>query len=191
MRRSLLLAALVLAPASVHAQAPQPTPPVESTVHRHLGGFWRLDGGIGYVASSASLAGTTRSMSGVAIPFGFAFGVAVTREPHHRRGSLGHRRGDPEVHLRRTVGHGLQLELRPRGIRAQPDVLLHAPQRVPVGDPVAGGAHPDRRRDLLQSPNRVRGEGRPRQGMVGRRPLGYRDRSPAWRSRRRTTDRGG
>jgi hypothetical protein len=78
MRRSLLLAALVLAPASVHAQAPQPTPPVESTVHRHLGGFWRLDGGIGYVASSASLAGTTRSMSGVAIPFGFAFGGAVT-----------------------------------------------------------------------------------------------------------------
>ena len=78
MRRSSLLAALLLAPASVHAQAPQPTPPVESTVHRHLGFFLRLDGGIGYVASSASLAGTTGSMSGVAIPFGIAIGGAVT-----------------------------------------------------------------------------------------------------------------
>lgn len=78
MRRSLLLTALLLAPASVHAQAPQPTPPVESTVHRHLGFFLRLDGGIGYLGSSTSLAGTSASMSGVAIPFGIVIGGAVT-----------------------------------------------------------------------------------------------------------------
>jgi hypothetical protein len=77
MRRISLLAALVLVPALAQAQSPQPGPPVDPTVHRHLGFFLRLDGGVGYLSSSTSLAGTSASMSGVAIPFGIAIGGAV------------------------------------------------------------------------------------------------------------------
>jgi hypothetical protein len=78
MHRITVIAALLFAPLQVLAQAPPPAPPAESTVHRHLGGFLRLDGGIGYVSSSASVSGTSASMGGVAIPVGIVFGGAVS-----------------------------------------------------------------------------------------------------------------
>lgn len=78
MRRLSLIAVLLTAPGLARAQAPQPTPPAESTVHRHLGFFLRLDGGLGYAGSSTSVAGASASMTGVAIPFGLVIGGAVS-----------------------------------------------------------------------------------------------------------------
>ena len=78
MRGIFLVAALSLVPALSRAQTDHPAPPPESTVHRHLGFFLRLDGGVGYLGSSTSLAGIDASMFGVAIPFGIAIGGAVT-----------------------------------------------------------------------------------------------------------------
>lgn len=51
-----------------------PPVPVDPTVHRHLGFFFRLDIGVGYLNSSTP----SRSASGVAAPFGLAIGGAVT-----------------------------------------------------------------------------------------------------------------
>ena len=78
MRGIFLVAVLSLVPALSRAQTDHPAPPPESTVHRHLGFFLRLDGGVGYLGSSTSLAGIDASMFGVAIPFGIAIGGAVT-----------------------------------------------------------------------------------------------------------------
>ena len=83
-RRSVLVAVLASLPVLASAQAPAPVaapppaPVVDPTVHRHLGFFLRLDGGVGYLSSSASLEGIGASMSGVAIPFGIVIGGAVT-----------------------------------------------------------------------------------------------------------------
>jgi hypothetical protein len=80
MQRIVLLASLVLFPALAQAQTPPPAPPADPTVHRHLGFFLRLDAGVGYLGSSTSVGGIGSSMSGVAIPFGFAIGGAVTED---------------------------------------------------------------------------------------------------------------
>ena len=56
---------------------PAPPPPVQSTKHRHLGFFLRLDIGLGYLNSSANLGGIDASMGGFAMPLGIAIGGAV------------------------------------------------------------------------------------------------------------------
>jgi hypothetical protein len=50
------------------------TPPLDPTIHRHLGFFFRVDVGVGYLHSSTG----ARSVSGVGVPLGFAVGGAVT-----------------------------------------------------------------------------------------------------------------
>jgi hypothetical protein len=76
MRRIILVVVLSMVPALVRAQA-SPPPAAESTAHRHLGFFLRLDGGVGYLGSSASQGGVDASISGVGIPLGVAVGGAV------------------------------------------------------------------------------------------------------------------
>jgi hypothetical protein len=56
------------------ALPPPPEVPPDPTAHRHLGFFFRLDVGLGYLQSSTG----SRSGSGVAAAFGFAVGGAVT-----------------------------------------------------------------------------------------------------------------
>jgi len=58
---------------------PAPTQPSSAnpTARRHLGFFLRLDGGIGYMNSSASSGGVSESISGVSSDFGVAVGGAV------------------------------------------------------------------------------------------------------------------
>jgi hypothetical protein len=51
-----------------------------STVHRHLGGFFRPDLGFGYARASASSGGTDMSISGPAGTFGIAAGGAVSED---------------------------------------------------------------------------------------------------------------
>lgn len=79
--RPVLVAVLAAIPHLATAQAPgQPPPPapvVDPTIHRHLGFFLRLDGGVGYLSSSSTPGGIGASMSGVAIPFGIVIGGAV------------------------------------------------------------------------------------------------------------------
>jgi hypothetical protein len=60
------------------APPPAPAPAAaDSTAHRHLGFFIRLDLGAGYLGSSASQGGLDSSISGFAVPFGVAVGGAV------------------------------------------------------------------------------------------------------------------
>jgi hypothetical protein len=77
------LAALLVVtlPFAVAAQE-SPTPmPVESTVHRHLGFFFRADIGVGYVhSSSAASDGPQPPVSSLSIPIGFAVGGAVAED---------------------------------------------------------------------------------------------------------------
>jgi hypothetical protein len=77
MRQVLLVVVLSLTPFLAHAQTSPPVPAADPTVHRHLGFFLRLDGGLGYMGSSTSMGGVNASMAGVAIPFGIAIGGAV------------------------------------------------------------------------------------------------------------------
>jgi hypothetical protein len=56
---------------------PAPPRPVQSTAHRHLGFFLRLDIGLGYLNSSATQGGVDASMGGFAMPLGIAIGGAV------------------------------------------------------------------------------------------------------------------
>lgn len=82
--RTWLVVCLAMLPAVAGAQeavsvAPAPVvlapgPPPDSTVHRHLGFFFRVDVGVGYLHSSTG----ARSISGVGVPLGFAVGGAVT-----------------------------------------------------------------------------------------------------------------
>ena len=59
------------------AKAPAPAPPPESKARRHKGFFLRLDGGIGYASSSASVTGYSASISGASSQFGLAIGGGV------------------------------------------------------------------------------------------------------------------
>jgi hypothetical protein len=85
---SLLLAVLSASLASsAHAQvaqAPAPPPPApplfDSTVHRHLGFFLRLDLGLGYMNSSATAGGVDQSARGGAGAFSVAVGGAIAED---------------------------------------------------------------------------------------------------------------
>ena len=75
-------------PASMATPVPEPVGPArtapaaafasaDSSVHRHLGGFFRPEIGFGYLITSASQGGTDVSMGGLAGTFGFALGTSV------------------------------------------------------------------------------------------------------------------
>jgi hypothetical protein len=69
-----VLSAFVGAPA--YAQAPPPQP-YNSTINRHLGFALRLDGGIGYTGTSATVFGSDVSIKGGSGAFGLVIGGAV------------------------------------------------------------------------------------------------------------------
>jgi len=72
------LAVLLLAlPASALAQEGQALAPVESTVHRHLGFFFRADIGLGYLSSPNAHSEGPPPISGLSVPLGLAVGGAV------------------------------------------------------------------------------------------------------------------
>ncbi len=77
MRPILLAAVLSLAPAGALGDPAAPAPAVDPTAHRHLGLFLRLDGGVGFLGTSAYLDGVAASVSGVALPVGVVLGAAV------------------------------------------------------------------------------------------------------------------
>ncbi len=65
-------------PAAVQPATPVPPPPPRPAPEpEHRGFYFRLDGGVGYLSSSASQAGINVSMGGFAIPFGVSVGGAV------------------------------------------------------------------------------------------------------------------
>jgi hypothetical protein len=77
------------AAAAYHPGAPPPPPgeaapspvaagPIADGRHRHLGGYFRPDLGLGYLTTSASQSGTSASMSGLAGTFGLAAGGALS-----------------------------------------------------------------------------------------------------------------
>lgn len=75
------------APAAYHPVPPPPpageaprsaVPFADSTRHRHLGGFFRPDLGLGYLTTSASQGGTDASLNGLAGTFSLAAGGAVS-----------------------------------------------------------------------------------------------------------------
>lgn len=70
---ALLLATL---PASALAQEPVPA---ESTVHRHLGFFFRADIGVGYLSSSTGGA-PQLTLNGASVPLGLAVGGAIAED---------------------------------------------------------------------------------------------------------------
>lgn len=76
LRTALLAAVLALLPVAAGAQDPAETPH-DPGAHRHLGFFLRLDGGIGFLGTSAYVNDVAASVSGVSIPFGAVAGWAV------------------------------------------------------------------------------------------------------------------
>ena len=75
MWRPALLAVLSLVPILTRAAAPAPL--ADATANRHLGFFLRLDGGVGFMGTSAYIEGLAASVSGVSIPLGVTVGGAV------------------------------------------------------------------------------------------------------------------
>ena len=74
--RALLIVAML--PSAVLAQDAGMAMPAESTVHRHLGFFFRADIGVGYVHSSSSSSdGPQPSVSAASVPIGLAVGGAI------------------------------------------------------------------------------------------------------------------
>ena len=73
----LLLATL---PCATLAQETPLPAPLESTVHRHLGFFFRADIGVGYVHDSGNGTGSQATVSAVSIPIGLAVGGAVAED---------------------------------------------------------------------------------------------------------------
>jgi len=76
-----LLFAVVLVPALARAQT-EDLPPgaVESTTHRHLGFFLRLELGADYFHTTAPAGGETLSLEGPGATFGLLLGGAVTED---------------------------------------------------------------------------------------------------------------
>ena len=77
------LAALLLAtlPCAALAQESGASTAAESTIHRHLGFFFRATAGLGYLSSSSSWSdGPQPPVSGVSVPLGLAVGGAVAED---------------------------------------------------------------------------------------------------------------
>jgi hypothetical protein len=74
--RSLAILVLAILPSAALAQDPVTT---DSTVHRHLGFFFRADIGVGYLSSSSGGA-RQLSSSGVSVPLGLAVGGAIAED---------------------------------------------------------------------------------------------------------------
>ncbi|HVP66830.1 MAG TPA: hypothetical protein VMT17_06165 [Anaeromyxobacteraceae bacterium] len=68
--------ALVLAVGAA-ARAQTPPPPAPDLAPRHKGFFLRMDGGFGYLGSSASQGGLSVSVNGFSSQFGVAVGAAI------------------------------------------------------------------------------------------------------------------
>lgn len=78
MRRFAVIAVLFLVPLAVHAQTPPPAPAPDPTANRHLGFFLRMDTGVAYTATKATMPEMTwDGITSVSIPFGIAVGGAV------------------------------------------------------------------------------------------------------------------
>jgi hypothetical protein len=79
--RSLAVLMVATLPFAALAQENPAAGPVESTVHRHLGFFFRADIGVGYVHSSSSWSdGPQPPVSSVSIPIGLAVGGAIAED---------------------------------------------------------------------------------------------------------------
>ena len=74
-----LVVLLATLPCAALAQESGASAPVESTVHRHLGFFFRADIGVGYLSSSSGGAPQLAS-SGVSVPLGLAVGGAIAED---------------------------------------------------------------------------------------------------------------
>jgi len=83
-RASLLVVSLLVVPTLALAQeSPPPPPPTEavgSTVHRHLGFYFHVDIGPGYLTTSASHNGFSASASGASVLVSLAAGGAVAED---------------------------------------------------------------------------------------------------------------
>jgi hypothetical protein len=78
MHRIALAAVLAVAPLAARSQPDSPPSTHQSSVHRHLGLFLRVDAGVGYLGSFAtSPTSGELSTGGFAVPFGVAAGWAV------------------------------------------------------------------------------------------------------------------
>ncbi len=77
MRRLAAAAALALVAAPSFAQSISPAQSADSTIHRHLGFFFRVDLGAGYMNSAITVGTTDISRSGAAGALGIAVGGAV------------------------------------------------------------------------------------------------------------------
>ena len=72
--RALAVLVLLMLPGAAPAEEPLPA---DSTVHRHLGFFFRADVGLGYLSSPNQQSEGPAPISGLSVPLGLAVGGAV------------------------------------------------------------------------------------------------------------------